>query len=489
MIARIAFASLTLAAALLLAPAASGQTVRATGVTSIQFVTLRSLVQDSVPVGETNGDGLLRHTRDGTIVRCVTGLAFCRYTRAGDVLSTLPVIQDITLSAWGFGRGVRAYAQLRGRAGLGEEELWPRADDRFDALVAYIEWDHPFLRLRGGRQWKVSGLGYYNWDGASVLLRPTAGLTVDLYGGWSLARGLNEPHTGESLAAVEAFAPDARALLLGLQATWRPSSLYGVSALYQREIRDDRLGLYAERVALDGRVRRGRVSAELSLEADAATRTVNDARLRTAVALRPGLGVDAFARHYRPYFELWTIWGAFEPIGFGEAGAGVRWQPAGSDIAFDGDVAWRAYPDMETSATFGTVRSNGWRFGAVATWRPDTAWVAQVAYHADVGFGAGRNDASAHVRRDLGNGVRLGARALWFDRAFELRVSQGEVLGLGLEAETRLGPRSRVLGSLAAYRHTSAASGADWSQVRGSLRLEWTVGPEPGMPSVAERRR
>lgn len=464
---------------------AHAQTVRATGATSARYVTVRALVEDSVDVATTRGDGLLRRASDGTIVRCVTGEAYCRYVRSGRTLSTAPLMQDLTLSAWGFGQGLRAFVQLRGRTGLGEDaELWPRADDPFDVLVAYLELDRPRFRVRAGRQWKVSGLGYYNWDGASALWRATPALHVEVFGGWSLARGLNEPLTGEALEAVEAFAPDVRAILLGVQAGWRPSPLAALSALYQREIRDDRYGLYAERFALDGSLRRGRMRVEGALEVDLALREVDDARLRAGIALPRDLGVELFARRYRPYFELWTIWGAFDPVGFTEVGTTLAWRPHNWPIAVSVDLARRGYPAAGAAATFGSARSTGWRFGTAVTLRPDTLWLAQLAYHVDAGFGAGRNDLSLFVRRDLAGGRFVGARALLFERAYEFRVGDGRVLGAGLDAGARLGERVRAELGAAVYRHLPGAGDpmVDWSQLRGSFRLEWTIGPEPGMP-------
>jgi len=466
----------------------SAQTVRATGATFAQYVTLRSLVADSVEVGATSGEGLLRRAADGAIVRCVTGEQYCRYLRAGSTLSTAPLIQDLTLSAWGFGRGLRAYVQLRGRAGIGEDrDLWPRADDAFDVLVAYLELERARFRLRAGRQWKVSGLGYYNWDGGSVLVRVGPQLQLEVYGGWSLARGLNEPVTGEALQAIEAFAPDVRALLIGAQSTWRPTPLIAISALYQREIRDDRRALYSERIALDGSIRQGRVRLEGSLEVDAALRDLNDARFRAGIALPHSLAADLFIRRYVPYFDLWTIWGAFDPIGFTEFGTTVAWRPAGRPIALSVDLARRSYPDAEAATTFGSAESTGWRFGGTAAFRPDTVWSAQLRYHTDAGFGAGRNDLSASLRRDLAAGRFVGARALLFERAYEFRVQNGRVLGAGLDAGARLGPRVHAEGGAAVYWHLGGdpGPGMDWSQVRGSLRLTWTVGPEPGMPGRA----
>ena len=82
----------------------------------------------------------------------------------------------------------------------------------------------------------------------------------------------------------------------------------------------DRAGLHSERAALDAVVRRGWATVEGSVEVDLAVRTVNEALLRGWVTPWPALGVGVYGRRYRPFFELWTIWGAFNPVGFDEYG-------------------------------------------------------------------------------------------------------------------------------------------------------------------------
>jgi hypothetical protein len=478
---RVGFA-LAVAACLVSAPAV-GQVVRVTGLSTAQYVQVRPLVNDSVPVGETTGDGLIRRTADGHLVRCVTGETICRGVKSGDISSVVPVIQDLTVSAWGLGRGVRVYAQLRTRAAVvGNEELWPLADQNIQAMAAFLELDRGRVRLRGGRQWKVSGLGYYNFDGASALFRALPALSVEAFGGWSLARGLNEPLTSESLAAIEPFAPDKRSLLIGAQASYRPSSRLAASLLYQREIRTDRLGITAERVAADAlwRWRRGTITG--SVEADVVTRDVNDGRLDARMLVTDALTTRAWVRTYKPFFELWTIWGVFDPVGFGEGGVGLSVSPAGRSFSADFDFSRRKYRETNASSVFGTYRSSGWTATANASWVPAAHWNVQGNYRVEFGFGSAGSDAGIRAQREFGSGTSLGISALAFQRQYEFRVSEGTVYGLGADGRIRLATRTRLNGSLAFYRQSGPASEADvdWSQVRGLVQFEWTIGPEPG---------
>jgi hypothetical protein len=466
------------------------QSIRATGISTMQYVRIRPVIEDSVAIGEVTGDGLLRTAPGGELVRCSDGDTWCRFLRSSGQVAITPLVQDISLSAWGLGRGIRLFARLRFRGSLGgNEELWPRADDPFDALVAYLEWERGRLRLRGGRQYLTSGLGYYNYDGVSARYRPRADLALEAFAGSSLVRGLNEPLTSDALAAIEPFAPDDRGLLFGGRATYRPSARLALSGLYQRELRSDRLALYSERAALDGTFRTGPLSLAGSLEANLPGRVINDARLRADLRIRPDFGAGLRARWYEPYFELWTIWGAFSPVGFGEAGGSVWWRPAGRPFEVTLDAAHRRYSDTGASDVFGLYESSGWNLSATGSVRGRQNWLVQASYHLDLGFGAARSEANVRVQRDLGDGNHLGVSGLAFERLYEFRVSEGTVFGLGIDGAWKLSARNRLGGSLSAYRHRvpEGVPSMNWGQTRGSIYVEWTLGPEPGLTSPVTR--
>ncbi len=63
---------------------------------------------------------------------------------------------------------------MRGRAALGSELVWPRYDDHFDALYAFLELERRYYRVRAGRQQRASGLGFYAFDGLTATARPWA---------------------------------------------------------------------------------------------------------------------------------------------------------------------------------------------------------------------------------------------------------------------------------------------------------------------------
>ncbi len=484
----IVFGSAVLALAALAAPVSvRAQSVRVTGATTMQYLDMRQLVSDSIPADEVPGEGILRNAPDGSIVRCVAGDPLCRFLRSGDAVSTLPAIQDLTLSAWGVGRGVRVYARLRSRGVIaGADSIWPQENDHFDVMVAYAELNRARFRVRAGRQWLVSGLGYYNYDGGSALLRMGRGLTVEGYAGQSLARGLNEPSTSAALAALESFHPDRRAWLLGGRLSYRAAPGRTVSAFYQREIRTDRKGLYSERASLDGVYRTDWGQLEGSMEADLASHAVNDATIRARYDLSPQISIGAYARQYKPFFELWTIWGAFDPVGFREAGLSGSWRSLTRLAQVEGRISRRRYPDSGTSELFGSYHDDGWRMSVSGALGVAPAWTLQASYLADVGFGAAKSQSALRLQHALGNGAYVAANATAFQTAYELRVPKGTVWGVGGDAAMKLSPRSRLSASGTWYHHAQrdGVPEPDWSQVRATLRLDWVIGPEPGLSAL-----
>lgn len=461
----------------------TAQYVRVSGTTSARYLDVRPFVTDSVPVADTKGSGLLRRSDDGRVVRCIEGQRFCRFVGSGDPVWTAPLMQDLEVSVWGLGQGVRAYVLLRGRlVADGDTRLWPRSDDHLDPLMAYVEVDRARWRVRAGRQWKSSGLGFYNYDGAAFTVRPGAGLTLETFVGRSLVRGANEPRTGGALEAVEPFAPAEPDLLLGAHAQWRPQPGLGAAALYQRDIRRDRKGLHAERLAADATWRWDRLGAAGSVEVDLALGVLNEARLDLQAALGRGAGAGVFLRRHRPYFEAWTIWGAFDPVGFDEVGGRTWWRPVDRPVSGELRGAWRRYPPSHASTVFGTYRDTGWRLTGVAEWTPAEGWAVQARMGTDIGFGASSNDASARLERRFAPGGWVALSATAFERLYEFRVAEGSVWGVGGDAGLRLGDDATLRADVTVYRHRAGDDLAtpDWSQLRAGVTLRWTVGAEPG---------
>jgi hypothetical protein len=460
---------------------ADAQSVRVSGSSSMQFIQLRPFTRDSVLATETTGTELLRQLPDGSVVRCIPGEEFCSQVHAGSVISTIPMIHDLDVSVWGFGRGLRVFSQLRGRTTLGpNNDLWPREDRPLDVLSLYGEMERGAFRVRAGRQWRVSGLGFYNFDGLAMTYHPTPTAWLEVYGGHSLSRGLNEGRTGGALETVETLSTPNSGILFGMQGRYRPSPRLTVGAMYQIDLRGDRAGAYSELATADGALRVGKGSLESSVEVDLAGRALNHARLTARSAPIGNATFFAEARRYRPYFELWTIWGAFSPVGFDEGSAGMTWAARDGRLIARGQASYRTYGDPETE-TIDAYRTRGWGLESALNWSPVRTWHFDGSARLQSGFGASRWDSQAGARRDIGARGNVGAQIVAFQQLFEFRTGAGTVFGLGGDGTYSLNDRVRVFASAFAYRqHGGAPADINWNQVRATLRLEWVVGSEPG---------
>ncbi len=471
---------------------AQGVLVR--GTTTANFIELRAMQPDSVPFAQTTpGLFALRQLPNGLTVACGEGDAYCKYYRSGAITSAVPLVQDLDISAWGLGRGLSVHASLRIREAAGANaQLWPRANDRFDALTAYLQFDRSRYTVRAGRQYTGTGLGVYNFDGASLTWRPDRRVTLDGFAGYSLVQGVNESLTTTELATIDELPPDRNAYLLGAQLRARPTSTTAFHTVYQRELRDNRSALYSERLAMDASWRLKGGSVEGAWQQDLAMGTTNELRLRLRAPSVKRTTFSVEARRYRPFFELWTIWGAFSPVGFDEGRAQLGWiSPTG---AFSADVhgARRRWQDTEAGLGFAPLRRDGWRAGGAAGWRVAPAWHVNGSYSADIGAGASRTEGDLGVHYTRGD-FYVGVNGTAFQSIYEFRVGTGRVMGLGGDAGWQIAPDLRLAASATAYRQIAknALPSTDWTQRRATMRLEWTVGGDPGVrgQSAAARKQ
>jgi hypothetical protein len=470
-----------LAALLLGATPGDAQQIRLTGASTLRYIELRPLVRDSVAAEDVPGSGLLRLQADGRTVRCVPDDPFCRFTAPGARTAAIPLLHDIEANGWGLGRGVHTHAQFRLRTPIGDRSsLWPQADDAFDVLAAWVELDRSRYRIRAGRQWQASGLGFYNFDGMSLEFLPAVPVRGTAWLGRSLVRGANEGRAGGALEAIEILAPDADGFIAGAAIRSRVGRL-SLGSAYQVEFRGDGAGLFGERAAVDAAWDLRAVAADASVEVDVATASLNEARAGVRTAPWHGLVLHGEGRRYRPYFELWTIWGAFSPVGFDEARVGVTWTGTARHLLLRAETARRSYHDAGLSHGLDAYRGDGWTLGASGAWSP-RPWRLHAGYRVDGGFGAARRDGHVGVRREVGTAAALDVHAVAFQRLYEFRVTEGTVYGMGAELNFRLNSRARVMAGGALYHHESRAGTAsmDWNQRRGSVRVQWSAGSDAG---------
>ncbi|MEP6495021.1 MAG: hypothetical protein ABJF01_20205 [bacterium] len=474
----------SIVAALLFPAVLGAQGFRISGVTSMQLIELRPLVMDSLSNSLVPGTGESRSV-GGVPAICPLTTGFCQFERSGNRVSAAPVLQDLTLAGWGWVEGLSFHGDVRARTQLGGNAafVYPLTDDHLEVLDAYAQLDRDAWQGRLGRQWVVGGLGAYAFDGANAQWRHNE-YTLEGWGGRALVAGLNEPYTSSQLAAIDNTPPSQNGYLFGARARYRPDALTAAAFTYQRVLVADRSGLYSERASLDASTRRFRAAIDLGLDYDFSTGDWNEARLRVGTT---GIGSIAYAveaRHSRPFFELWTIWGAFSPVGFDEARATIDWRPAASEFSYSLRGAYRQYAETNTGIS---LRTNGWRAGADARWQNASAFSAFGSYDIDIGSGAANTDVRTGGRWAASPGLSLGADLMMTQNIYEFRVGTGRIYGASVDGSLQVRPDVRLALDAGFYQHTltNGAPGPDWTQRRASIRVEWMMGREPGSTGKA----
>jgi hypothetical protein len=458
------------------------QGFRGTATTTGRYIEIRTLRLDSVQRTsvDTLPGGMFEY--QGSPITCVTGFAFCTRYAAGDVEHAIVLTQDVSATAWGLGmRGLSATLLLRARVD-GGGFTWPRSDDPFDAILGYAELDRGDWRVRLGRQRATNGLGFSGYDGVDAVFEPRPSISIEAWAGRSLARGLDEPRN-EALKGIEDFVLDRDAWILGGSAHAETRGGIAVNARYQREIWSDRSGLISERLSIDARAPlAGRAVVTASTDYDFAFDRIGKSNLTIAAPLAGGaLQVEAAARRYVPYFELWTIWGFFDPSPWHEAELRASWRPR-PDVVLRGYGGWRWYSDTHAPVIFSELPDQAKRAGAGVNWTPRESWILDADYSVEIGYGAFLSSADASSRWQMSDRFALTLNATAFQQIEEFRLGDGFVVGGGAAASFDFTERSGIDIGANLYRQTfdNRADSPDWNQFRGWATLRIGFGRDPG---------
>lgn len=462
--------------------AGEAQDVRGWVDSSLRYVQARPLVADTFDISQAVllPDGSFQV--GGMPVNCLSGL-FCSALAPGGIEHAVVGTQDLGFTAWGFGvEGLSAHVLLRGREQFSGEFAWPRSDDRFDALLGYLELYRQRMRLRVGRQNSTSGLGFASYDGVELTLSPNPSIRVSGYGGRSLARGLAEPQN-QALRGLQDFVPDDEAYLLGASA--RLQTHYGTSIdiRYQREAWTDGHFLLSERASTDVRTsifRPLRLTA--SADWDFAFGRVGKAQVSLLYPSGGTWSIEARGRRYVPYFDLSTIWGFFSPVAYHEAGLEATWAPSAA-LSIWGGGALRSYGETGATLVVSPLESDALRANAGVRWQLADAWDASGSYRLEWGAGAYLNSGDLSLAWTSGP-LRLTGHGSMFQQIEEFRLGDLFVVGGGMSFQLQLGGRMTLDGGALRYRNRDgerAGANFDWSPTRAWTSLRVEIGGDPGM--------
>lgn len=470
--------------------AAQGYRVRLD--THFQTAAFRGIQADSIlaadaVVGPSGGT----ESADGFAVTCGFN-GYCRFFRPGPRLHASPLVQQADVTAWGFGvPGLSVRANARALTDLTAGNAWPETEPALQLLEGYAEYAVTAVTARAGRQMFTTRLGPTGFDGGRVLLR-SARLHLDgeVFGGWGLARATALPITSPDLNPLDEFRPTGRGLVFGGALGWSATRA-SLRADYIRELESDTRYFISERAAVSAEIRPAvRWSVAGGAEYDLAQGWwgTADAQLRYA---SPMLTVSLAGRHYRPHFDLWTIWGAFSPVPYNSGTAAVWVRPiARLELRASGELFDFAATQTETPLV--DVEGDGWRTGVGATVTIAPGWSADADLHAEFGPGASSRQLEGAVTYSPAPPVSLSARVASLRRPLEFRYDDAAVTMFAFDASFPLGARLR-LGVGAAHfseeRRRPDAAAFDWNQTRLYARVTALFGSSADRLPLPPARR
>ena len=462
---------------------ASAQDYRLRVDASAQAVSFRGVRLDSVAATEVvpSANGGLE-TPEGHGVRC-SGGAHCYFFRPGPALRGIPVTTSASLAVWGFGvEGLSAHANGRLVADLGRDDVWPGTNPLAQLLEGYLEYQRPTVRLRAGRQLIASRLEPIGFDGGWVNTRwSAASLELSAYGGWGLGQASALPAPSRALNPLDEWRPRDRQIVAGIEAGWMHRWL-DLRAEYRREM-DPRDGNFvSERTALSAASRFRDVLMTGGVDYNLAEAQLGSADVRLTY-VDPRFSVTGGARRYRPYFSLWTLWGAFSPVPYHSLFASAN-VSATSWLSLRARGERYEYEDAEVSTALVTgLQDGGWRTSAGVNATLRQRWTFDGSGGAEFGPGASSRFLEASADYTPSDAYSFGVHAGVVERPLELRYYDATSRWIGGRAQWQITDQRRVWGDASLVdddrdRDDAGASSLASVRIRAGVSLDFGSGAD-----------
>jgi hypothetical protein len=438
-------------AGLLLCPAlAFTQQYRGRVDTRAQGVWFRGLISDSIEaalVVPSPGGGL--ETPDGHAVRCGAG-NYCFYRRPGPALHGMPVTTGASVVMWDLGvDGLTFRASGRLNTDVSGGDAWPATNPTAQLIEGFFEYQRSSATVaRLGRQQVASRLEPIGFDGGWLKYRwDPASLEITGYGGWGLGQAAAVSALSPALNPLDEWRPRNRQLVAGAEAAVLYRAL-DVRTEYRREIDPETDYFVSERAALSFGARSDALRLTGGVDYNMAEGHFGSSDVTLTYLYRPGF-VSGGVRRYRPYFSLWTLWGAFSPVPYNAMSISASRRVA-TWLSIDarGERYWYEKAEAST-AVVPRLADRGWRTRVSATATLNSRWSADAGYGRDRGPGASSTSADISISYTPGSAYAFDAYVGTLARPLELRYYDATSRWLGLRGQWLFNDRWRFWGDVA----------------------------------------
>ena len=282
-----------------------------------------------------------------------------------------------------------------------------------------------------------------------------------------LADGVALPITSAALNPFNEFQPSERQLVTGGNLNWI-TPIAEARLDYQREVDRDTRNFVSERAALSATVRPWRrVSLSGGTEYDLSFGWWGSSDI-TASYTEPWFGLSAGARRYRPYFNLWTIWGAFSPVPYSAVNGSVSVHPIRKlEVRARGERYW--FDDTETDTPLVNEQDAGWRWSAGATYQLARGLQADAGFATDFGPGASSQTWSGRLGYDPRESLRL---------SLDLGINDANLDWVGVRADWRVMENLQIGAGAIRYnedRNRPDNAAFSWDQTRIDFRVTYSM--------------
>lgn len=448
-----------------------------------QSVWFRGLVSDSIlatAAVQSASGGF--ETPDGRAVRCGGG-DYCYFFTPGPELHGIPVSTSASLVMWGLGmEGLSLRATGRLITDLGSDEAWPGTEPTAQLFEGLLEYKRSKIVARAGRQLISSRLEAIGFDGAWLRYRwDRASLELTGYGGWGLGQAAAVSPLNPALNPLDEWRPRNRQIVAGAEAAWLLGAV-DVRGEYRREVDPEDDYFVSERAALSLGALAGLFRLNGGFDYNIAEGHLGNADA-IVTYFRSRYSVSAGARRYRPYFSLWTLWGAFSPAPYNALNISAQGKPL-KWLSLNGRAERYRYENAEVStALVRELEDRGWRARLGATATMNSRLTFDGNYGIERGPGASARSTDAALTFTPGEKISFDVYGGTLARPLELRYYDAESRWVGGRFQWQQSEQRRLWGDVAFVgddreRPDTSDSSLDQLRVRAGLSFAFGSGAD-----------